>query len=124
MSKTLQGQILWNARNLIANPKHWVQNDLAKTANNESCQPWDPKAVKFCAFGALLKTAYDATGDQDIAWHFAHVATASVLASDTSDDAYLYEGLFEINDRQGRLAVLALFDRALAAEAAHLAAVQ
>lgn len=118
MSNSLQRQILSTARGLIQNSKTWIQNDLAKTANGESVQPWDPNAKRFCAFGALLKAAFDATGDQDVAWHFAHLATAAVLATDQTNDDYLYESLFEVNDRQGRLAVLALFDRAIAAEAA------
>jgi hypothetical protein len=118
MSDPLQLLILQNARGLIANPKTWIKHDLARTAAGESCRPWDPMAIEFCAFGALLCAAYDASGDEAIAWHFAHLANAALLGSVGSADNIRIERTFEINDRKGRKAILALFDRALAAQSA------
>jgi hypothetical protein len=114
MSDTFTIHVIREARNFIANPASWTQFDLARTMDNQSCKPWEPQAAKFCAFGALLKAAYDACGKFDLAWHFANSATVLILMGRDAA-AQTPENLFEINDNLGRNAILELFDEAIAA---------
>lgn len=117
MSNPLVAQIIQGARDLIADPACWTRCNLAVTADYESCDPWQPEAVRFCAHGALLKTAFAMTGDHDTAWHFAHSAAVSVLSCAGIVNPDAPGDLFAINDDQGHEAVLALFDKALIASA-------
>jgi hypothetical protein len=109
MSETLVTQIIREARSLVANPDSWIECELATTAAGESCQPWDPEATRFCAFGPLIKAAYEISNDSDIAMHFAQSATATMFGPGGSDPGQL----FAINDDEGREAVLELFDKTL-----------
>jgi hypothetical protein len=114
MSNTLTIQIIEEARNLLASPRKGTRHHLAKTAQGESCDPWEPRAVRFCAYGALLKAAHDASRDPVIAHHFAASAVTTILTGEDDTDLSSTR-LFQINDSQGRKAILDLFDKALAA---------
>jgi hypothetical protein len=110
MSETLVTQIIREARSLIADPDNWTQCELAATAAGESCDPWNPEAVAFCAYGALIKAAYGISNDSDTAMQFAQSATAAMFGPGGSDPGQIYA----INDaEEGREAVLALFDKSL-----------
>ena len=37
----------------------------AHAATNRDCDPTDAKAVRFCAYGALVRAGYELTGDAD-----------------------------------------------------------
>ncbi len=115
MSNTLTIQIIKEARDLLANPENWTQFELAATVDDESCQPWQPEAAKFCAYGALLKCAHDLCGDLAIAHHFVDSALTDIFG-DKADTDQLSTTIFQVNDREGRKAVLELFDKALAAQ--------
>ena len=45
---------LIEARNLIAEPQHWVRADNARNSAGKSVDTDDPSAVCFCAIGALV----------------------------------------------------------------------
>ena len=109
MSETLVTQIIREAMSLVADPGSWVEFDLATTAEGESCEPWDPQAARFCAFGSLIKAAYGISSDGDLAMRFAQTAAAAMLGCGGNP-----ERLFEINDGEGREAVLELFEQTLA----------
>jgi hypothetical protein len=109
MSEILVTHIIREARSLIADPDCWTEGQLATTAAGGSCDPWGPHAVRFCAFGALIKAAYGMSKDRDLAMHFAQSATAAMFGPGGSNP----EQLFEINDDEGREAVLELFDKSL-----------
>ena len=116
MSAPLVTQILLNARSLIADPEHWTQCHLALTATGESCDPWDARADKFCAYGALLRVALDlVSNDYRAAQRLADSATAALLGNGKNTGDSFPEGLFAINDYRGHGAVMELFNRALAA---------
>lgn len=54
MSKSLQRQIIEQARNLIADKDKWTQGALARDEDNHDLlSPTDMGAVKFCAIGAV-----------------------------------------------------------------------
>jgi hypothetical protein len=109
MSENLVTQIIREARSLIANPDSWTEGQLATTAAGENGDPCDREAARFCAFGALVKVAYEISNDNDVAMHFAQSAITTMFGPGRSDP----EQLYEINDDEGREAVLELFDKAL-----------
>jgi hypothetical protein len=116
MSAPIVTQIIIGARNLIADPENWTQCQLAITAAGESCDPWDKSAVKFCAYGALLKAALDLVGNDSRATVRLADSAARVLLSGGEDNGGCFsEGLFAINDYNGHGAVMELFDKVLAA---------
>ena len=59
MSKSLEHHIIACARELISDPKHWTTGPKAKNHRGRRVTPDDPKATKFCAYGAILKTVYE-----------------------------------------------------------------
>ena len=106
MSKPLNMTILERARTLIAEPDRWCRGSYARGKGGASVSVRDPSAQRYCAMGALLLAAYETTGD---------VGQADELAYSLARSLSETGSLVFINDRQGHDAVLALFDKALAA---------
>jgi hypothetical protein len=50
-------KILKKAKALIADPKHWTTEAFARTARGDSVSASHPKAVCFCAVGAINRAA-------------------------------------------------------------------
>jgi hypothetical protein len=114
MSKPLVEQVIERARGLVADPRSWTQYAIARTGNNRHCEPADAKAARFCAYGAILRGAYDVAGTDDQAQRLADLAAMRIMGRDSPYTAF--EELIAINDGQrcsARKAVLALFDKAL-----------
>jgi hypothetical protein len=109
MAATIQKQILIGARALIANPTHWTQGTLARTAREQPVAWHKRTANKWCALGALYRAGYDVLGDKGKAMHIAGEITDSIYPR-----RYLRSALPTLNDCQGHAAVLAAFDRAMA----------
>ena len=61
----------------------WTRFHLALTRNNRDCDPTDPRAVRFCAYGALVRSAYDLTGDVEKANRLAGSVAMSLTGRDT-----------------------------------------
>jgi hypothetical protein len=115
MSKPLVHQVADRARGLIADPRSWTQFAIARTGNNRHCEPADARAVRFCAYGAILRAAYEVAGDEGPALRLADQAAMLIMGHDSPYAAF--EEMIAINDgpRSGaRVAVLELFDKALA----------
>ena len=55
MSKSLDYQVLLRARALVEMRSTWTRHCLALTRNRRECDPTDPRAVRFCAYGALVR---------------------------------------------------------------------
>ncbi len=114
MSKPLVQQVTERARALIADPRSWTQYAIARTGNHRHCEPTDAKAARFCAYGAILRGAYDVAGTDEQAQRLADQAAMRIMGRDSPYSAY--EELIAINDGQratARKAVLELFDKAL-----------
>jgi hypothetical protein len=110
MTTTVQKQVLINARALIGDPAHWTRRTLACTADDQPVA-WDDRfASKWCATGAIYRAAYDLVGDQKEAMRIGNEVLKSV-----STPRWLRVSLPTLNDWRGHAAVLALFDKALAA---------
>lgn len=52
----LASEHLTEALALIRNPENWCQVACAQTADGTKCSPWDKKAVRYCAMGAVQAT--------------------------------------------------------------------
>jgi hypothetical protein len=114
MSKPLVHQVAQRARGLLADPRNWTQYAIARTGNNRHCEPTDAKATRFCAYGAILRAAYDVAGTDDQAQRLADQTAMLIMGRDSPYAAF--EELIAINDghrASARKAVLDLFDRAL-----------
>ena len=115
MSKPLVQQVTERARGLVADPRSWTQYAIARTGNNRHCEPADAKAARFCAYGAILRAAYDIAGTDDQAQRLADQTAMMIMGRDSPYTAF--EELIAINDGHrgsARKAVLDLLDTALA----------
>lgn len=50
-------ELLEHARELLSEPARWTQNALARTAENEVANGYDPNAICWCLYGALQHAA-------------------------------------------------------------------
>jgi len=89
--------LIRQARNRIADKKHWTTGALARDAYGHRVGPKSDEAVCWCALGALRRGAKEASD----------VSRACVLLGHSS------AWLSEINDRLGHQAVLDMFDKAI-----------
>ncbi|MBX9588369.1 MAG: hypothetical protein K2X43_03630 [Hyphomonadaceae bacterium] len=115
MSKPLVQQVAERARGLVADPRSWTQYAIARTGNNRHCEPTDAKAARFCAYGAILRAAYEIAGTGDQAQRLADQTAMLIMGRDSPYTAF--EELIAINDGHrgsARAGVLALFEKALA----------
>jgi len=81
---------------------------VARKADGRMCDVTDPRAVSFCAIGALRRAARELLGGHGFEECFG--AARFVLEA----NGRVGETLPRINDHEGRAAVIAMFQRALA----------
>ena len=116
MSKPLVQQVCERARGLVGNPRTWTQFAIARAGNNRACELTDKRAVRFCAYGAIVRSAYDVAGtDYAMAVQLADRAAMAITGQHSPLAAF--EEIIEINDGPravARCKVLALFDMAAA----------
>jgi hypothetical protein len=115
MAKPIFTQLIERARALVAVRSNWTRYTLALTRNNRDCEPTDAKAARFCAYGALVRAAYDLTGSADQARRLAGQAAMWITGRQTPEEAY--EEIYTLNDGppvSSRKAILSLFDESLA----------
>lgn len=110
MAKSLQHQIIVRALELISDESRWTEGALARDYHRRSCQAIALEAVRFCAVGALERAAYELLGDIAEPLFLADIEN-TVLAA----NGYKSRTLAQINDQQGREAVIELFKTALTA---------
>lgn len=104
MSRDINREILELARARVANRETWCKGHSARMPSGRVAAGRDElaKAVKFCGFGALYRSAYDLLGDVDKARKKAWEIELQMLRGG---------GIAAINDgKDGRRRVLALFD--------------
>jgi hypothetical protein len=99
-------EVLQKARDLIADESRWTHGYYARDEQGFDVEPNEPSATCWCALGAVYHVL-DTTEDEALD------GPAAIKA------LYLDERVpVEINDVDGHEAVLALYDRAIAAERA------
>ena len=101
-------QVLRKARELISDPARWTQGAYARDESGfEVSSTWEA-ACCWCALGAIIKTARE-------------MKARVGVTTDVISTLYRHSAgrpVFEVNDKEGHAAVLALFDKALAEEPA------
>ena len=115
MAKPIFKHVIEGARAYVAGRGTWTRYTLAATSRGVECEPTDTMARKFCAYGALVRAAYDLTGDPVEARRLAGRAAMSVTGADTPEEAF--EDIYTVNDGQpvaSRKAVLEMLDKGLA----------
>jgi hypothetical protein len=114
MAKPLHHQVVQRALAYVGVRSKWTRYTLALTRNNKDCEPTDAKAVRFCAFGALVRASYDLTGDVGRAQRLAGHAAMWVTGRRTPEEAY--EAIYTVNDgppQSSRKAIVAMFEESL-----------
>jgi hypothetical protein len=102
--------VIQRALPLVENEETWLQGSFAQDADgNTVSRGFHPRAVRWCALGALEKAAFDLTGN----WPDTHDCYCRALEklNGLSPD----RTLSFVNDEEGREAVVKLFKKALAA---------
>jgi hypothetical protein len=115
MAKPIFRHVIEGARAYVAGRGTWTRYTLAATSRGRECEPTDEKAKKFCAYGALVRAAYDLTGNPVEARRLAGRAAMRITGSSTPHEAF--EEIYSVNDGQpdaSRKAILQLFDDGLA----------
>jgi hypothetical protein len=114
MSNSEVHALLVQARETISDPARWCQGSLAQDHNGRPVNPiFDPdEAVRWCAKGALLKhrPAYDALACE--ALDKLSDAARSMRTSSTR-----LQPVVHVNDKRGHVAVIEMYNRAIAATA-------
>jgi hypothetical protein len=106
MAKALQHQIISRALEIISHESKWTRGSMARLVDGKPCASLNPRAVRFCAVGALYRAAGELlTGN---GFYHASEAEHEVLAANNE-----LRGLASINDNDGREAVIAMFKVAL-----------
>ena len=99
-------QLLIEARALIADPKHWTQETLARDVHgNELSNPASGRAVCWCAHGAIDKVSLDRAP-------YGVIMTAKVRLERFAHERD-YASLADMNDRGDHALVLRAFDTAI-----------
>ncbi|APH74148.1 DUF6197 family protein [Aquibium oceanicum] len=93
-------EILIKARELIADPKHWTQGQLARSNTGSYINPQHPSAVCFCSIGALERAA---GGEFNDAYYEARARLRDTLN----------RCIASFNDNHTHAQVLAKFDEAI-----------
>jgi hypothetical protein len=113
MSKTIQYQILAEARLLISDPQDWCKGTFAIGKTGRTLVSGSPRAVKHCAVSAIMLAARRTVGKKREADQIAERVMA-LIAPAGSDPREAQKYIWSINDSHGHEAVIELFDTALA----------
>ena len=113
MTQPLIDRVLTDARTIIADRRRRLRCTEAVSGQGDMCDACDPAAVRFCAVGALINSAYRITGNHEqahrLGWKVAGlVAKAARLRPVDEDDAGWSLAL--LSDTRGQAAVLRAVD--------------
>lgn len=103
MSSTLQ--FLVAGRKLIENPENWCQIYLAKDSNGEEVTPLDPRACRWCTYGAARKVTNESPYMTGV------TPMLDKAANLLSEDEPI--GAMTFNDTYHHKEVLAMWDKAI-----------
>ena len=65
MAQPLIDQVLTDARTIITDRKRRLRACEAVTADGDECDPCSVQAQRFCAVGALIRAAFELTGNHE-----------------------------------------------------------
>lgn len=96
-------------RALIADRKHWTHDAAARDKHSHRVEAESPRAVRWCAYGALLKVA----GNEDGKLFSRAFDALTEAARDVAESRGLPGSVFTLNDMGGHRAILEALDRAI-----------
>jgi len=118
-------ELLQEARDKIADPKHWTTGTNARRADDEPT-PVGELDVKWCGSGALLRARHDLTYDHRTSAREimnANVRAASYLRAVAvrmmANTSLIYTSVIYVNDVLGHEKTLEMYDMAIADAKAH-----
>lgn len=114
MAKPLEVEIVRGARNLTAARGKRARGVEAVDVHGNEADPCGEDAVRFCAVGALIRSAFELTGDGErshvLGWTIAAGMDRALGLGGEEGDG---KGLVLLSDTRGQKAVLGAFDRYL-----------
>ena len=117
MAQPIIDRMLIDARSIVADRRRRLRGAEAVTADGWECDACDDDAMRFCAIGALIRTAYMSTGDREQA-HRLGCKVAGLIADAANlrrvDEDEPGWSLAMLSDRRGQAAVLRAFDALIA----------
>ena len=105
--------VLIRARERISDKRRWQRHALASEGPNGArlvCAPGDPRAVRWCAVGALEAELSTSIRTSPTGWRF---TLNEPLYAHAMSRLQQVGDVMRTNDRLGHAAVLALFDAAI-----------
>lgn len=106
-------EILTGVRDLLSDPERWTQGASARNVAGESVDLFSEDAVCFCAVGAFYRVSFPAAPDfENKDRDHAYWAARELLFPFLGD-----KSLVDLNDGDGREAVLDALDKAIGAAA-------
>jgi hypothetical protein len=96
-------ELLSRAKSLISNPERWCQGAHSVRADGTHCLGSDPKAIAWCAGGAVWRIGGDNRAVRDEA-----LRTLTLAARETFGEDHI-----AVNDRLGHAAVMKMLDVAI-----------
>jgi hypothetical protein len=105
MSQPLHVQIIRSARALLADESKWCGGEMAFDNHAVPICATNPKASRWCAYGALVAATYTMTHDREQAFDLADAVASSLFGG--------CDALMRVNDTRGHAAVLTLFDEVI-----------
>jgi hypothetical protein len=110
MAKSLVHQVITRARQLIDDEGNWIQVYAAVSADGTPVDPFDERAVRFCASGALFRAAFELTCEIATATELRDAVCGRLLP----DSLCAVHAIEDLNDTSiGRGTILQLFDEYL-----------
>ena len=113
MAKPLIDTVLLNARTIVADRRLRLLGAEAVTADGRECDACDDDAPRFCAIGALIRSAYMMAGDREqahrLGWKVASLVAKAANLRRVDEDEPGWS-LAVLSDRRGQAAVLRAFD--------------
>lgn len=100
-------RLLKAARRLIGNKKRWTKGKSAADKKNYCVAPTSRKAVRWCAYGALLKQKAALRLRENV------LERADSILDAASQDLTERSNYVDVNDKLGRDRVLEVFDEAI-----------
>ena len=114
MSESIFKLVVEKARDLVAIRARWTRFALARTRNDRICDPLDPAAIRFCAYGALIRSAFMVTGSRETAMLMARRAARRITGARSELEAVAdLNALSDLPPAEARRRLRILFDTAL-----------
>lgn len=115
MTLPLKRAIILRALQIISARTRRARETEAVDKDGKPCDPCAPEAVRFCAVGALIKAAYEITGQHErahaLGWKIAgQIAEHAALSAGEDEPAY---AITVLSDTRGQKAVITLFTQYL-----------